>query len=64
MVPFDYLKTLLGDDQDNSADPQTSSGLYECPVCETVYISEGMQSCPECEESVENVPNEQELGLR
>ena len=55
-----------GNDADTSgaADgrpPGPSTRLYECPDCETVYISEAQATCRSCESSVESVPTERDL---
>ena len=63
---MNWLRELFGDSTDSSsteAVERSTASLYECPSCETVYISEGMQSCPECEARVDTVPDERELGL-
>lgn len=39
-------------------------GLYECPDCGTVYIRDDPQPCSHCDSTVENVPNERDLGLK
>jgi rubrerythrin len=67
MVPLERIKALLyggrTDQVSGETERQTSTTLYECPACETVYISEGMESCPECGDGVEHVPDEREIGL-
>lgn len=66
MVSLEKIKTMLtgeeGEPSSNEQPTQTSS-LYRCSVCDTVYISDEMQTCPECEDSVDQVPNERQLGL-
>lgn len=47
----------------STADTRRSATLYECPDCETTYISSEMDDCPECRASVETVPNEHDLGI-
>ena len=65
--PLAWLRSLLEDTNTDSpsgtAAPERSTTLYECSACETVYISEAMEACPECERSLDQVPNERELGL-
>ena len=39
-------------------------GLYECPDCGTVYITNDPEPCSGCDSDVENVPNERDLGLK
>jgi Zn finger protein HypA/HybF involved in hydrogenase expression len=60
-----WLRELFGDSTESATEPaeRDASSLFECPACETVYISEEMQSCPECGERVDHVPDEGELGL-
>lgn len=41
-----------------------SAALYNCQKCETMYISEEMQSCPECGSTVDQRPSAAELGIR
>lgn len=47
----------------SAAGPGESADLYECPDCETTYISSAMDDCPECRASVEAVPDEHDLGI-
>jgi rubrerythrin len=64
--PVDWLRALFGDSTETppTETPEArASSLFQCPSCETVYISEEMQSCPECGERVDHVPDEGELGL-
>lgn len=67
MVPLERLQTLLegrrSDSVSDGSTPQTTATLYECSVCETVYISEAMEECPECDADLTRVPDERELGL-
>lgn len=36
--------------------------LYECPECESVYLSEYLETCRSCRTAVEPVPSERDLG--
>jgi hypothetical protein len=36
--------------------------LYECPDCKAVYIADELESCGTCDTSVDDIPNEQDLG--
>jgi hypothetical protein len=38
-----------------------SARLYECPDCDAVYLSTGLDSCAACHTSVESVPTERDL---
>jgi rubrerythrin len=66
MVPLKRLRTFFNRGATDSLpekSPAPRSSLYECPLCGTVYISEEMQACPDCDGTVDQVPNERELGL-
>lgn len=64
-----WLKGLLGwrepgdDVRVDRTDGGLSTGLFACSECDTIYISDGMQSCPECGRAVDRVPSERELDL-
>lgn len=45
-------------------DARDSAGLYQCPDCETTYITGEMETCPECRRPVEAVPDGRDLGMR
>lgn len=36
--------------------------LYECPDCESVYLSADLSVCASCDTGVEPVPSERDLG--
>lgn len=58
------------DDSEGSADPDGTEGrdgrpptrLYECPDCESVYLSADLAMCESCDTPVEPVPSEEDLG--
>lgn len=44
-------------------DHRPSARLYECPDCESVYLSRDLETCRSCDTGVESVPTEHDLGF-
>lgn len=56
------------DEQRPAAEPNVVEGgprpgLYECPGCGSVYLSEDQTTCRSCETDAEAVPTEYDLGF-
>jgi Zn finger protein HypA/HybF involved in hydrogenase expression len=63
---MNWLRALFGHDAESpptEAVERSEASLFQCSTCETVYISEEMQSCPECGAGVDHVPDERDLGI-
>lgn len=63
-----FVTRLVGDDGGPPDDPEVvderpRTGLYECPDCGSVYLSEAKATCRSCETDVEAVPTERDLGF-
>lgn len=49
-------------DRVEAGDGRPPSRLYECPDCESVYLSEDLEICDSCRTGVVPVPTERDLG--
>ena len=47
---------------DDGAEARTTN-LYQCEPCGTIYVSDGLDTCTRCDNSLEQVPTEQDLGI-
>jgi uncharacterized protein YlaI len=56
-----------GDEGDQRGDGDQRDGrspirLYECPDCESVYLSTDLSTCESCDAPVDQIPSERDLG--
>ena len=66
-----FVTRLVGDrdgapDESDAADGRKGrepTRLYECPDCESVYLSADQTNCGSCDTGVEPVPSEHDLGF-
>ena len=49
-------------DQRDERDGRPPTRLYQCPDCESVYLSADLSTCESCETGVDPVPTERDLG--
>lgn len=67
---LDRFATLLtGQSFSNITDSEQqnswkSSSLFTCRRCEKTFIAIDMETCPYCQTSVEEIPDEVELGFK
>lgn len=47
----------------DDAQPESRPPLYGCTNCDRTYVGGSMSTCSNCGSEVEEVPDEQELGL-
>jgi len=61
--PLEWIRKTLSIEESQEPEPEEgssekqSSHLFECPVCESVYVSEDMETCSQCNEPVKLVPS-------
>jgi hypothetical protein len=48
---------------EQASEDEFRTGLFVCPDCDVVYISEEMRTCSTCGGSVEGTPTGRDLGL-
>lgn len=66
--PLSWLRKLLRGETSTSDEPaepeveRRSSRLFECEDCETTFIGVDKRSCSQCGGSVQEIPNERDLG--
>ena len=52
-----------GSDAGAVRDERRQTRLYECPDCESVYLSTDLTNCESCDTGVERVPSERDLAF-
>lgn len=62
MAIVSRLRSVWTTDADDEASPtaredRPSTGLYECPACDVVYIAAEKDSCSSCRTDVREVPS-------
>lgn len=66
-----FVTKLVGDggsaptepEETGDRDERPAARLYECPDCESVYLSLDLEDCRTCGTGVERVPSERDLGF-
>ncbi|QLD88047.1 hypothetical protein HWV07_02925 [Natronomonas salina] len=66
-----FVTRLVGDgassddgaDAESAGDGRQQTRLYECPDCESVYLSTDLATCESCNTGVERVPSEHDLAF-
>lgn len=63
-----FVTRIVGEDgsppeEPAAGDGRPPTGLYECPECGSVYLSEAKATCRSCDTDVEAVPTERDLGF-
>lgn len=58
----DDAEAVDGRDDRDGRDERQPIRLYECPDCESVYLSEDLSTCRSCDTRVDSVPSEHDLG--
>lgn len=65
-----FVTRFVGDDASSETDTDAKVArdgrrqprLYECPDCESVYLSTDLANCGSCDTAVERVPSEHDLA--
>ena len=59
------IRAVVGVDlnEEIESEDREPAHLVECRECETVLITDSMDSCPTCGERVQHVPNERDLAM-
>ena len=52
-----------GSDAEDGREGRPQTRLYECPDCDSVYLSADLANCESCDTDVEQVPSEHDLGF-
>lgn len=52
-----------GSEAEDGEDGRRQTRLYECPDCESVYLSTDLASCESCDTGVERIPSERDLAF-